>query len=78
MPNIRSRSSKPKLWVHMPTESTSAPKNIFNFIEQRLLLTVNLSSAHLKLTVADWRTKQLGASQKPIRGMTTFARANAV
>jgi hypothetical protein len=36
-PSMRSRSSKPKLWLHRPTLTTSAPKTIFHFIEQRLL-----------------------------------------
>jgi len=36
-PNIRFRRSKPKLWLHRPTLTTSAPTNILLFIEQRLL-----------------------------------------
>jgi hypothetical protein len=36
-PIMRSRSSKPKLWLHRPTLTTSAPKTMFHFIEQRLL-----------------------------------------
>jgi hypothetical protein len=36
-PNMRSKSSKPKLWLHRPTLTTSAPKTMFHFIEQRLL-----------------------------------------
>jgi len=36
-PNMRSKSSKPKLWLHKPTLTTSAPKNMFHLIEQRLL-----------------------------------------
>jgi hypothetical protein len=36
-PSMRSRSSKPKLWVHNPALMTSAPKTMCHFIEQRLL-----------------------------------------
>ncbi|MGH7137419.1 MAG: hypothetical protein ACREHD_16875 [Pirellulales bacterium] len=36
-PNIRFSRSKPKLWLHKPKLTTSAPKNMFHFIEQRLL-----------------------------------------
>jgi hypothetical protein len=36
-PIMRSKSSKPKLWLHRPTLTTSAPKTMFHFIEQRLL-----------------------------------------
>ena len=36
-PSMRSKSSKPKLWLHRPTLTTSAPKTMFHFIEQRLL-----------------------------------------
>jgi len=35
--SMRARSSNPKLWLQMPTLTTSAPKNMFHFIEQRLL-----------------------------------------
>jgi hypothetical protein len=31
-PNIRSSSSKPKLWLHMPALTTSAPIKSFHFI----------------------------------------------
>jgi len=31
-PNMRSKSSAPKLWLHRPTLTTSAPKIIFHFI----------------------------------------------
>jgi hypothetical protein len=37
IPNIRSRSSKPKLWLHKPTLNTTVPNRTFHFIEQRLL-----------------------------------------
>ncbi|MBI2826613.1 MAG: hypothetical protein HYX69_18220 [Planctomycetia bacterium] len=50
-PNIRSRSSKPKLWLHRPTLTTSAPKNMFHFIDQRLLCNELRAAAH-----ADCRT----------------------
>ena len=36
-PSMVSSSSKPKLWVHRPVLSTSAPIKILSFIEQRLL-----------------------------------------
>jgi hypothetical protein len=36
-PSIRSSSSKPKLWLQSVALTTSAPKNSFHFIEQRLL-----------------------------------------
>ncbi|HWB14686.1 MAG TPA: hypothetical protein VG826_36015 [Pirellulales bacterium] len=36
-PNIRVSRSKPKLWLHRPRLTTSAPTNMFHFIEQRLL-----------------------------------------
>ncbi|HET6878808.1 MAG TPA: hypothetical protein VFI31_01485 [Pirellulales bacterium] len=36
-PNIRFSNSKPKLWLHRPKLTTSAPTNMFHFIEQRLL-----------------------------------------
>ncbi len=36
-PSIRSKSSKPKLWPQRPTLRISVPKNMFHFIEQRLL-----------------------------------------
>jgi len=35
--NIRLRRSNPKLWLQRPMLTTSAPKNMFHFIEQRLL-----------------------------------------
>jgi hypothetical protein len=34
---IRFSRSKPKLWLHRPKLTTSAPTNMFHFIEQRLL-----------------------------------------
>jgi hypothetical protein len=37
LPNILFSSSKPKLWLQSPTLTTSAPTNMFHFIEQRLL-----------------------------------------
>ena len=36
-PSIRFSRSKPKLWLQRPKLTTSAPKNMFHFIEQRLL-----------------------------------------
>jgi hypothetical protein len=36
-PNILVSRSKPKLWLHRPRLTTSAPTNMFHFIEQRLL-----------------------------------------
>ncbi|HEV3344224.1 MAG TPA: hypothetical protein VG125_27865 [Pirellulales bacterium] len=36
-PNILVSRSKPKLWLHRPKLTTSAPTNMFHFIEQRLL-----------------------------------------
>ncbi len=35
--NIRLRRSNPKLWLQRPMLTTSAPKNMFHFIEQRLI-----------------------------------------
>jgi len=43
-PNMRSSSSKPKLWLHRPALRTSAPKIMFHFIEQRLLCQRELKS----------------------------------
>jgi hypothetical protein len=37
IPSIRSRSSKPKLWLLRLTATRSAPTIMFHFIEQRLL-----------------------------------------
>jgi hypothetical protein len=37
LPSMRFRSSKPKLWLQKLMLTTSAPKNMFHFIEQRLL-----------------------------------------
>jgi hypothetical protein len=31
-PNMRSSSSKPKLWLHRPALTTSAPNTMFHFI----------------------------------------------
>jgi hypothetical protein len=36
-PSMRSSKPAPKLWLQSPALSTSAPKNLVNFIEQRLL-----------------------------------------
>jgi hypothetical protein len=36
-PSMRSSRPAPKLWLQSPALSTSAPKNLENFIEQRLL-----------------------------------------
>jgi hypothetical protein len=51
-PSKRSRSSKPKLWLHKPTLTTSAPKSMFHFIDQRLLCNELRAAGHAVLTNA--------------------------
>jgi hypothetical protein len=37
VPSMRSKRSKLNPWVHRPAVTTNAPKNMFHFIEKRLL-----------------------------------------
>jgi hypothetical protein len=48
LPSIRSSSSKPWLWLHNPTLTTSAPIT-FHFIEQRLLFCWSLCCGPYRL-----------------------------
>jgi hypothetical protein len=58
-PSIRFSRSKPKLWLQRPKLTTSAPKNMFHFIEQRLLYMELGRNACLERTISRGRHHSL-------------------